>query len=271
MPLNKCLVFDVWARFGYFRRHYSTTTATTHPIIPRSAIEGLIASIVGLQSYEFADKMLNALITTGLTSWNQGNGSSVSSSQIQKIPMSLTYTHSDFWSKSVPRYLKEGRGALNYIRAPRRVELLCEPCFRIYFASGDEELYNQVLDRVKTHTTSYTPSLGSSNMIANFIYKNEFDVYHKEAPDDFVGISSIVPFFGKQLPSPRLDRGMRFAIEENIPLHISKDRSASGYYSALYATYPDRQINIKGIPYSELRSQDERINVVFIPSTPSQT
>ncbi len=74
MLLNKCLVFDVWARFGYFRRHYSTTTATTHPIIPRSAIEGLIASIVGLQNHEYPDMMLDALITTGLTSQNQGNG-----------------------------------------------------------------------------------------------------------------------------------------------------------------------------------------------------
>ncbi len=265
MLLNKCLDFDVWARFGYFRRHYSTTTATTHPIIPRSAIEGLIASIVGLQNHEYPDMMLDALITTGLTSQNQGNGNI--SSSLQKISIGLTYTHSDFWIKSVPRYLKAGSGPLDYIRAPRRVELLREPCFRIFFSSENRELYEQVVHRIKTHTTSYTPTLGSSNMIANFVYKDEFDISHKEAGQDYVGISSIVPFFGKKLPKLNLVKGIGFAIEENLPLHMSKDRNATGYYSAVYSTCPNKEISIKGVQYSELRSKDERINVVFIPST----
>jgi CRISPR-associated protein Cas5h len=46
--MQKVLVFDIGSSFGYFRKAFTTTNSLTHALIPRSAVEGLIAAIIGL-------------------------------------------------------------------------------------------------------------------------------------------------------------------------------------------------------------------------------
>ena len=48
--MSKLLVFDVSSSFGYFRKSFTTTSALTHAVIPRSAVEGLVGAIIGLSS-----------------------------------------------------------------------------------------------------------------------------------------------------------------------------------------------------------------------------
>ena len=52
MSDTNVLIFDVWAPFGYFRKPYTTNTALTYSFIPRSAIEGLVAAILGIDRKE---------------------------------------------------------------------------------------------------------------------------------------------------------------------------------------------------------------------------
>lgn len=260
--MGRVIVFDVWARFAYFRRHYTTTTASTHPFIPRSAVEGLIGAILGLQSGDYPDLLWNSQIAIELRRSEEDL-----IKRVTKFPFGVSYTHSDFWSLKVGRYLKKGGGALNYIRAPRSIELLKEPKYRIYFSSEHPNVYSQLLQNLREHHTYYTPYLGSSNMVANFEFVGEHQIVDgiRESSAE-AKISSIIPFFTK-MPKVKVTPNSHYAIEQNIPLHITNERKTTGYYSAVYSPEAGQTILASGIPFHTIKLGDDEINITFISTT----
>ena len=81
-------------------------------------------------------------------------------------------------------------------------------------------------DFLRKHLSFYTPSLGTANLIANFAYVGEYDVYKT---DEEI-VHSVV----------RKDRGRLF-IEENkryglerIPVYMNQERVVQDYADVIY-------------------------------------
>src|SRR5579875_734073 len=260
--MARVLVFDVWSRFAYFRRHYTTTTASSHPFITRSAIEGLVGAICGYSSEDYPGLLWNAQIAISLIKQKDED-----KDRITKLPFGVSYTTSDFWTQRVGRYLKSGGGSLEHTPVPRSVEILIEPSYRIYFSSNLNKVLEELSTNLKGHSTYYTPYLGSSNMIANFdlVDDCEFSA-HTAKEDEEIRIHSIIPFFTR-IPQVKVETGFRYAIEQNIPLHVDKERKPSGYYSAVYSPILGQPILSRGISYSVIHGSKNEVNVVFIPSS----
>ena len=49
----KVAVFDVWGNFAHFKIPYTTSSRETYPIPPKTAIVGLVASILGFDQNEY--------------------------------------------------------------------------------------------------------------------------------------------------------------------------------------------------------------------------
>jgi CRISPR-associated protein Cas5h len=246
---GKVIVFDVWAPFAYFRKGFTTTTAITFPFIPRSAVEGLVGAILGLESNECPKELKNAGIAVGIIG------------RISKVPFSMMHTHVDAW-KQFGTYLKTGHMRMEpeKFRARAKVEFLRDPKFRIYFS---HDLQDDLKHKIQNHETVFTPYLGTSSMIANFAYVGEYP-YSSMSPNESVHVSSVIPFT-KRVPEIHLEDGVTYAIEQNIPIHITADRIVTGTFNAVYSPTGTR-IKVSGVESQALETEGGRIYIIFLPT-----
>ena len=144
------LMFDIWGDYAHFRQPYSTTSALTYAIPPRTAVLGIIGAIVGVSSGGFgkSEHMVffekrNAEV--GITP--------LFPLEKTRLNMNYSYTKADAKTK----------GAL-HIQVP--VEMVRFPRYRIYFSSEDSDLMKTLQERLNNHESFYTPYLGISELIA---------------------------------------------------------------------------------------------------------
>jgi len=254
--IEDLLVFDVWAPFAFFRKSETTTTSLTFSVMPRSAAEGLIGAILGFEFEESPRKLATSRIAIGI----QG--------LVKKIPFSATYTDTkEIWPRfgafirSPRKEWRESRRKVEF-RTPVKIELLRNPCYRIYF--DDFEGIKETLEKkLMNHETVFTPYLGSSNMIANFKYIGRYN-YETLRASNPTPVASVVPFFIR-MPKMHLEKDVTFAVEQNIPIHLTSERVLVGTYDAVYSP-SGGELKVVDIEAQKVRMQDKELHVVFIPT-----
>lgn len=248
MPAGKVVVFDIWSSYGYFRRPYTTTTALTFNFIPRSAVEGVIGSILGILSKDLPSKLAESKIGIGILN------------TVRKIPFSTTHTHSDFWQE-MRGYLEAKPVKKKQYYARINMELLVNPKYRIYF--NDLKLSGDLEDALASHKTVFTPYLGTSSMLANFSYMGTFnyEVRKKETAE----ISSVVPYFDI-IPNVVLEKDRVYALEQSMPGRLSEKRELLLSYSAVYSPEGQASIKVRDIEVNTFDHNGVEHNFVFLPS-----
>jgi len=226
--------------------------------MPRSVAEGLIGAILGYAFEESPKKLAASRIAIGIQS------------PVRKIPFSATYTDTkEVWprfrkliSPSRKRIQKSSRTV--EFRTPIRMNLLREPCYRIYFDDSEDrkqDLENKLLN----HEAVFTPYLGSSSMIANFKYIGRYQ-YKTVDVVSVTPVVSIIPFF-ETMPKIHLERGVTFAVEQNLPIHLTPDRIPTGTYNAVYSPSGfELKISSSEMPVQEILAHGSKLHVFFIPT-----
>ena len=251
------LVFDVWAPFALFRRIGTTTTSLTYSIMPRSAAEGLIGAILGYGFEESPKRLAASRIAIG------------AQNPVRKIPFSATHTHTDIWPMfktliNPPRkgVLKAEWGAK--LRTLTKMNLLREPRYRVYF-DDSREIKQDLEKKLLNHETAFTPYLGSSSMIANFKYIDRFK-YDTVEVDGPTPVASVVPFF-TTMPRMHLEKDATFAVEQNLPIHLTSERILTGTYNAVYSpSGTELKILSNEMPLQKMVMQERESYVIFIPT-----
>lgn len=247
---GRLVIFDVWGPFAYFRKISTTTTALTYSLMPRSCIEGLIGAVLGLSREEYPENLKDAKIALGIVN------------EIRKISFPLMHTHTDYWS-IFGTYIgvgKKHRKGVSF-RAPARVEYLRNPYFRIYFSQ--EKFIDEVDKKLSRHRTVFFPYLGTNSMIANFKYLGSYE-YVNETISDPVPISSVIPYVDK-MPQIFPEIGVKYAIEQNLPIHLTNDRLLKGAYSAVYSPQ-GKPVKARGLKVQRIIDKEEKVFVTFIPT-----
>lgn len=244
---GQVMVFDIWSNFAYFRRPYTTTNALTYNFIPRSSIEGLIGAILGIPITEVSEKLSNSKIGLGIIN------------PIKKIPFSAMHTHTDFWLE-MQAYLEGTAVKKKNFRARASLELIVEPKYRVYFS--DQNLGKGLEETLKKHETIFTPYLGTSTMLADFTYVGSFDynVTKRETSE----LSSIIPYRDR-FPDIAVEKQMLYAVEQDIPGRISKDRDLLSTYYAVYSP-EGKKIKVRNVEVNAYMDSSGEQNFVFIPA-----
>jgi len=219
--------------------------------MPRSAVEGLVGAIIGLESDKYPETLERAKIAVRLVN------------KVKKIPFSMMHTHVDAW-KEFAAYLKTGSMHISpdRFRARVKLEFLQDPKFRIYF-SHTSDVQKSVREKLREHETVFTPYLGTSSMIANFEYIGEYPCIAISAREP-VRVSSIIPFI-KDAPKIHIENGMTYAFEQNIPIHITASREVVGFFNAAYSPLGS-EIKVSGVEVQAIDTGQGQEHVIFLPT-----
>jgi CRISPR-associated protein Cas5h len=221
--MSKLIIFEVSSSFGFFRKGFTSTNALTHAMIPRSSVEGLVSAIIGLPRKDYPDELQFSEIAIEILS------------PVRKLAMKYMHTNPKWWTTVVSYYIHRTDKALlstEQFAIPASAEFLVNPSYRIYI-DASKDINNQLLINLKNKQTNYTPYLGTSSMICSLRNVNESEYKNIPPPTKYIQLSSIL-HFSNTLPRIELKKDSRFAIEEDLTMHIDNKRRPCGTYSVVY-------------------------------------
>ena len=152
------LVFDVTGDLAHFRKFYSTTSPLTYDFMPRTSVCGLLGAIAGLSREDYPQSFSSNKAKIGVGIRNE----------VRKKVMGIKLLDADS-SEASFRGTKKGGG-----RTPITYEFLVDPKYRIYFQHLENELFEEIVRRVKESRPYYTPCLGQANLLASIEFMGVF-------------------------------------------------------------------------------------------------
>mgnify|MGYP000914507398 CR=1 FL=1 len=166
------LIWDLWGDYAHFRKYYTTSSPLTFAFPPRPTLAGIVGALLGLQKDEY--------------------------------PRILSGSEATY-AVRIMEPIKKTRLAVNYIntkeaidmskiktRSQVRLELVKNPCYRIYFSHMDYSIYQLALQMLGKGKTYYTLSLGLSELLAFYRFVGE-EEGEKITSSSFVEIKSVLP------------------------------------------------------------------------------
>ncbi len=213
---EKFLIFDIWGDYAHFKKYYTTSSPLTFSIPPRSAIIGFISAIIGINKNEYLNVMTKDKAKIAVRIINP----------IKKIRITqnLIDTKGGHW-RPVKRGNLTGRTQI-------RFEYLKDPRFRIYFQHTNTEIYESLKENLKNHKSVYTPYLGISELLADFLFISESTISEKLEGKEFIDIHSVISL-EKQTQVNLLQPGRKY-FKERIPVEMKPGRIVTEYKEVLF-------------------------------------
>ncbi len=223
MENMRILAFDVSSSLAQFRKNYTTTSALTYSIPPPSSLKGLVGAFLGYRYGEVQEKL--ASMKFGLQV--------LSEIKKTRLMTNLINTKIDI-------------APLGISGSPRiqvRIEYVYEPRYRIYVATPDDEIMNDLKESLIQHKSHFTPYLGVAYCIANFHWYNEFDAIARELKTTSEVLTAVPKDWITQMD---VQSGRRYMVER-VPSNIDAYRTPKGYVDLVF--------DAKGLPISGKFSQ----------------
>ena len=212
----KILVFDIWGDYGHFRKFYTTTSPLTFSFPPPSTIGGILGAIYGAGKDEYLKLFLHDKCKIALKIVNP----------VRKVRMgiNLINTKGGYWTLHSNKYHEP--------RTQIRTEFLKEPYFRIYFAHEDEKIFEAIAELLKKHQSTYTVSLGLSELLADFKYIGEYDSEQK-SDNEFVEFQTSVTETKLIQNELEIESGKKY-FKEKMPIKMNPERIVEKYDDVIF-------------------------------------
>jgi len=200
---SKAIVFDIWGDYAHFRKIETTTSPLTYFIPTRTALSGIISAIIGLDRDSYYNIFLPQKTRLAIRIMNPLRKT--------RINISVTDTSRGFYLRDIG---ENPRSLVPY-------EFVKDPKYRIYFQTTNGDIRTRLSEFLKKHCSYYTPSLGTANLLANFAYIGEYDVF--ETSEETV--HSVARKDGGRLI---VEENKRYCLER-IPIYMDTRRIAQEF------------------------------------------
>jgi len=195
----KVLIFDIKSSIGHLKKPDSTATHLTYPFITRTAIRGMVGSILGMEEFEgtawIGIQLLNPVMT--------------SSQELSLLGK---------------RFLS-GRGT--EFNRQTAVELVVNPHYRIFYC-GDH--YDELKKNLIQSKSIYHTYMGSAFALTFPKFVGEID--GEEEASDYVTCITVVPT--AIVDELLLEEGMQYGRAGGIQYEYLSNRKFSGTINIIY-------------------------------------
>ncbi len=237
----KVLIFDIWGDYGHFRKFYTTSSPLTFSFPPPSAISGILGTIYGADKNEYLKLFSHDKCKIALKIMKP----------VKKVRMgiNLINTKGGYWTLFSNQYHEP--------RTQIRTEFLKEPYFRIYLTHENEGTFQALASLLKEHKSTYTVSLGLSELLADFRYVGEYDSEQK-SDIEFVEIQTPVMESELIKNGLEIESGKKY-FKEKMPIKMNPERIVEKYDDVIFE--PDgKTIKAKVKNYCRLENGE---NITF--------
>jgi len=211
----KVLVFDIWGDYGHFRKFFTTSSPLTFSFPPPATIAGILGAICGFGKDEYLKLFSFEICKIGLKI----------ASPVKKVRMGVNLINTkDFSWQPIQTEYHEPRTQI-------RTEFLKDPHFRIYVSHEDSRIFKMLEQNVREHKSVYSPSLGLSELLANFNYLGIIEV--EELKDLFTEISTPI-VAGNLIDSGIVIEPGKKYFKEKMPVRMNPDRVIEIYDDVIY-------------------------------------
>jgi len=199
----KVLVFDIWGDFGHFKKFYTTSSPLSFAIPPPTSVYGMLGAILGIDKSEYLKQLNGKTTMVGIQILKP----------IKKIRMSINLIDTK----------NSGSFHLIKTRTQIKTEFLKEPFYRFFIHISDEDLFEQLIERVRKKETYYTLSLGLANLIANFEF---IDVVESEPLESSEEVNSVI--LSDNVEDIKIKEGKKY-FKERLPIDMKLNREVIAY------------------------------------------
>ena len=202
----KTLIFDIWGEFGHFKKFYTTSSPLTFSVPPPTAIYGILGAILGLSKNDYLNHINGRTTKVAIQILNP----------IKKTRMTLNYIDT---KKAINfHFIKKSSG-----RTQIKTEFLKNPAYRLFINMNNENLFNQLIKKVKNRENHYTVSLGLANLLANCSY-----VGLEEAQPMDISNKVDTAILSENIDEIEVKEGKKY-FKEKLPIDMNPDREPLAY------------------------------------------
>lgn len=251
--ISRLLVFDLEGPMAHFRKYYTNSSALSYVFPPRTAIEGMLAAILGLDRDSYYDlfSVRHCHIAVSV-----------------KEPVRSIYKTVNYLYVKTKNDLNGSNGHTQVpmeIIMPKNSNNLS---YRIYFWHEDEELLNKLCDKIINHLAVFPLYFGSAEFLCRIAYSDvlgDNEINCVEA-DDFIDINSIINMDNIKINGLHfIDNGKtRQYIKERAPLDFNQSRDSMVPADFLYEK-SQSSISVKlNVPFLRISIGGDIDNITFM-------
>jgi CRISPR-associated protein Cas5h len=229
--MRKFLAFDIYSDYGHFRKYYTTSSPLTYSIPPRTAIVGIISSIIGFGKKDNTGKsnkdyfylMSEDVLISALQIINP--------IEKQYFGISLLDCKVDGTRTNLFKDLSKVNN-IQIHSTQVNIELLKSPRYRLYISINDDKLYQKLKEYLLNNYTYYTPYMGIAFCILNFDFIGEYELIEKITNNlDYIDIFTVID--SDNILDIQIEEG-RFYNKEKIAYLMDENRIVKKYKSYIF-------------------------------------